>query len=311
MREVEMPDIELAAERVEATVATEGGVLWRLLAQVDGVPVPLMRLPPPGEARPPLSSACFPLVPFGNRIAGNCFAFEGRAYELPPNLTGEEHYLHGDGWLSDWSILDRSADRVSLELDHVSPRSPYAYRVRQDIRLSSQSLRMTLEATNTGEAALPFGLGWHPYFPLTDATTLHAPAASYWTEREGFLPDENVGIPPHLDFRRAKTLPRRWTNNGFEGWDGAAEIVWPERGLGLTITTEPVLSRYFLFLSDSAFDPAYRYDYFCLEPMSHSANAHNLDDGGGLAILRPGEGMRRSVTFSWFRTREIPMGLDQ
>jgi aldose 1-epimerase len=306
-----MPDIELAAERVEATVATEGGVLWRLLAQIDGVCVPLMRLPPPGKARPALSSACFPLVPFGNRVAGNCFAFEGRSYELTPNTAGEPHYLHGDGWLSDWSIVDRTADCATLEFHHVSPGSPYAYRARQEIRLSSQSLELTLEATNTGEAALPFGLGWHPYFPLTDATTLRAPATSYWTEREGFLPDENRGVPPHLDFRHAKTLPRRWTNNGFEGWGGGAEIVWPERRLALKIETEPLLSRYFLFQSDPAFDPAYRYDHFCLEPMSHSANAHNLGDGGGLAILRPGEAIRRSVHFTWFRTREISMGHDR
>ena len=302
-----MPDIELAAEGVQASVATEGGVLWRFLARVDGVSIPLMRLPAPGKQRRALSSACFPLVPFGNRVAGNRFMFEGRAYELTPNVAGDEHYLHGDGWLSDWSILDRSDDRVILEFRQASPRSPYAYRARQEIRVSLNTLWLTLEATNTGDAALPFGLGWHPFFPLTDAATLRAPAARYWTEGEGFLPDENLAVPPPLDFRRAKILPRRWTNHGFEGWDGTADVVWPERRLGLTIETEPLLSRYFLFLSDPAFDPAYRYDFFCLEPMSHSANGHNLGDGGGLTVLRPGEAMRRSARFTWFRTGDITM----
>jgi len=38
----------------------------------------------------------------------------------------------------------------------------------------------------------------------------------------------------------------------------------------------------------SAFDPGYAYDFFCFEPMSHSADAHN-GKGGGLVVLCPGE----------------------
>jgi aldose 1-epimerase len=298
-----MPDIELAAEGVEATVATEGGAIWRFLARTDGASSPLMRLPAPGRDRHALGAACFPLVPFGNRVAGNRFAFADRAYELTPNVAGEAHYLHGDGWLSDWSILDRGPDRLLLELRHALSGSPYVYQARQEFLLSSRSLLLTLEATNLGDAALPFGLGWHPYFPLTDGTTLRAPAVSYWTERADWLPGENIAIPPELDFAVAKSPPRAWTNHGFEGWDGSAEIIWPERRLGLAIETEPLLARYYLFLPDPVFDPTYRNDFFCFEPMSHSANGHNLSSGGGLTILRPGETMRRSVRFTWFGTQ--------
>ena len=45
----------------------------------------------------------------------------------------------------------------------------------------------------------------------------------------------------------------------------------------------------FLFVSDTAFDPAYARDFFALEPMSHLPDGHNQPDLGGLVRLAPGE----------------------
>ena len=66
----------------------------------------------------------------------------------------------------------------------------------------------------------------------------------------------------------------------------------------LRIDTAPALSRYFVFVSDTKFDPNYREDFFCFEPMSHSANGHNLADLGGLTVLAPGQGMEVSMLLS-------------
>ena len=45
-----------------------------------------------------LESACFPLVPYANRIRGGSFQCDGREVRLSTNLPGDASPLHGQGW---------------------------------------------------------------------------------------------------------------------------------------------------------------------------------------------------------------------
>jgi aldose 1-epimerase len=134
---------------------------------------------------------------------------------------------------------------------------------------------------------MPFGLGHHPFFPLTPRTRLFAPATAFWSEKHDYLPDRRGEVPADLDYSAPGPVPERWINNGFEGWTGRARIEWPEHQLALDLSA-PDCTRYFLFRSDTTFDPTFKGDFFCFEPMTHSANVHGRDDGG-LVILHPGE----------------------
>jgi len=293
-------DISLRSEALSCTLTTRGGAIWHLDALTPGGTMPLLRPPPAGEARSAMASGCFPLVPFGNRIADNRFTIDARSYALSANVAGDAHRLHGDGWLAEWRLLTADDHEASLGFSQAASRhSPFAYEAQQTFALTGRSLTLVLRVTNAGEDVLPFGLGWHPFFPLTAGTTLMAASTSYWTERAGWLPDQRTALPAELDFGRPRRLPRHWLNNGFEGWPGTARIVWPERGLSLDIEADGVLGRYFLFVSDAGFDPSYAHDYFCFEPMSHSPNAHNLADGGGLRRLAPGEAMSARLRLTW------------
>ncbi|MDX8526543.1 aldose 1-epimerase [Mesorhizobium sp. MSK_1335] len=290
-----MADIDIASDRLRCVLSTQGGTIWRLEADLgNGWWQPLLRPPPEGSDREPLKAGCFPLVPFGNRVEGNRFQFDGIEHRLTPNTPWDKHYLHGDGWLGDWTAGVHGDATASLSFEFQG--EAYRYRATQRFECEGTTLRATLAVTNLGAPPMPFGLGWHPFFPLTPATTLEARASSYWTEKAGWLPDARIAVPETLDFNQPQKLPRQWINNGFEGWDGAASIAWPERRMRLGIETTPALSRYFLFMSDTRFDPGYREDFFCFEPMSHSANGHNLSDLGGLTVLAPGQGMTVSMT---------------
>lgn len=291
-----MADIDITGDRLRCVLSTQGGTIWRLEADLGEGWQPLLRPPPDGPNRDPLRAGCFPLVPFGNRVEGNRFRFEGCEYELPPNTAWDKHYLHGDGWLGAWTVDHHDEARASLSSEFQG--EAYRYRATQRFECEGMALRVTLGVKNLGARPMPFGLGWHPYFPLTPATTLVAPAVRHWTEKAGWLADACLAIPESLDFNLPRKLPRRWVNNGFEGWNGVASIAWPERRIRLRIETAPALSRYFLFVSDARFDPGYRMDFFCFEPMSHSANGHNLPDVGGLTVLAPGQGMEVSMALS-------------
>jgi aldose 1-epimerase len=295
-----MSDIRLENESLVVDVVPQGGALWRVLAKVEGREVPLLRLPPEGVERNPLRAANFPLTPFGNRVRGNNFHFESKDYVLQPNMPWDKHYLHGDGWTSRWEVSEQRSDLVKLRLSpHQATGTPYVYECEQAIRIEGAILEQTLSLTNRGEEALPFGLGWHPYFPLTEGTRLTAPATHYWEEDSQWLPTVCKPVGGDIAFGRSGSIPRRWINTLFEGWDSKAEIAWAETGLRLEIEADPLFGRYLIFVSDPAFDPGYGYEFFCFEPMSHSADAHHHQDGGGLKRLVPGETMTGTVRMSW------------
>ena len=216
--------------------STDGAAIWRFFAKGESEEIPLMRAPAAADVRSAAQSACFPLVPFGNRVSGNRFAYDGVIYALTPNMDWDEHYLHGDGWTSEWRVAERTRSRARVVMRHAAAGTPYSYEAAQTFALDASTLELRLEVVNRGAAALPFGLGWHPYFPLTAGTTLRAPASAVWLEGADWLPTERVAVPADLDFAAARKLPRHWVNHGFEGWNGACEIAWPERRAGSSST---------------------------------------------------------------------------
>ncbi|CCV07382.1 conserved hypothetical protein [Mesorhizobium metallidurans STM 2683] len=296
-----MADIEIANEALSLTVTTTGGAVWRFLSLSGGAEMPLFREPPQGSDREALKSGCFPLVPFGNRVRDNRFSFDGREYWLKLNMDWDRHYLHGDGWTGEWQIVRHTSTEIALAFGHRGDGTPYAYDAEQRFSLAGPTLTTTLSVTNRGDIALPFGLGWHPYFPLTKETTLKAAARSYWDEDPTWLPTVEHPVAGDIDFSQPSRLPRRWVNTVFEGWSGKAKIDWPQRGISLAIDADPIFSRYLVFVSDPAFDAGYDYDFFCFEPMSHSANGHNMPSGGGLVRLAQGESLTGSVRYTCHR----------
>ncbi|MCW8279660.1 aldose 1-epimerase [Agrobacterium sp. InxBP2] len=290
-----MAVIDLKSGPLSLRISTEGGIILGFWKDIDIGRVPLLR-PAKSSDADALGSSCYPLVPFGNRVAGNSFEFDGRAYTLTPNTEWDPHYLHGEGWQAEWSVDERTPTSVEISFTCQGPSTPYRYRAMQTFTLEDDRLTLSLSVENMGERPLPFGLGWHPYFPLTPKTTLQAPAEHFWTEVEGWLPGERTAIPADLDFSEPAPLPERWVNNGYEGWSGEATIIWSERHTQLRLTADPIFRHAFVFVSDTAFDPSFERDYFCFEPMSHLANGHNLPDLGDLKVLAPGEKLAGSFT---------------
>lgn len=277
-------------------VSDQGGVIEGFWRQET----PLLR---PGKKTGIATDAsCFPLVPFGNRVSGNRFVWQAQEYHLAPNVAWDEHYLHGDGWLGEWQCESQTDD--ALTLAYQQQDGVYRYRATQGFHLTAESLVMTLSVTNHGAETLPFGLGWHPFFPLAPQTTVQAKASGYWLEREQWLAGAfSERFADGLDFSHPAPLPRRWLNNGFAGWDGVAHIAQPQAGYRLTMETDPPAPCYFLFVSDPAFDEGYAFEFFCLEPMSHAPDDHHRPHGGDLTALAPGGSTSLSMTL---RVSELP-----
>ena len=185
----------------------------------------------------PRAAGSFPLVPYSNRIADGRFSYGGHDYNLPRNMPPEPHAIHGDGWQSSWDVEAQKLTHITLL--HEPESAPIAHRSRQHFSLGSDGLTASLEVTNTGPAALPFGFGHHPYFPLTEALTLEATVNDVWLADERNLPKDKIALPDTWNFSQPKRLADLDLDNCFSGFAGKAVLTWPESRLSLAIETDP------------------------------------------------------------------------
>ncbi len=287
--------IELRSGSLRALVLpAAGGGLARLDWLGGAAPAPVLRPAPDDVARPlPGQLACFPLVPWSNRIAPDGFEFEGRRIAPAPTREGEPCPIHGDGWRLPWHVEAQDESSVVLSL-YRRDGSPFAFTAHIAYTLSGNALRVTLKVTNHGRHALPFGLGLHPWMPNPEDARLRAVADGVWLSGVDKLPAERVALPPAWNFGGEVPcpLPIEGVDNAFTGWDGRAQIDWPGRRLRLGISAD--MGYYILYVPPGK-------EFFCFEPVDHPINAHNLPGGAvanGLTVLAPGQDLRRTVRFT-------------
>ncbi|WP_426394965.1 aldose 1-epimerase [Ralstonia sp. R-29] len=288
-----MPTLRLENSALRADVLPEaGGGLLRFDWLGDGDIVPVFR---PGSVdaalHDPRTLACFPLVPWSNRIGGGRFTFEGHAVDVPLTREGEAYPLHGQGWLMPWRVVSQA--EASIELAAVvDSGQPFRYSARLRYTLGGNALHVSLSVRNEG-VPLPFGLGLHPFFPRTPDVRLQAGATGMWQAAPDHLPTVSQAPSADADFHKLRPLATGADiNHSFEGWDGQAQIVWPGRRLSLSMTADT--SRYVLY---TPMDD----DFFCFEPVDHAINAHNLPglpEDHGLTILGTGQSLARSYQFT-------------
>lgn len=238
--------------------------------------------------------ACFPLVPYSNRIRAGRFAFRGRSVQLPRANIAQPHPLHGHGWREPWTVTERAADRVTLELVHATDAWPYPYRARQDFELTVDELRVTLAVENRGREAMPVGLGLHPFFPRTPRCRLVARVVAMWATDAEVMPTALVAADRRLGTDDGLPIDEVALDNVFTGWSGHALVRWPERDAALALEADPPLA--FLVVYSP---PGER--YFCAEPASHCTDAFNLAAQGradsGMLVLDPGARVAATVRF--------------
>ncbi|MCE2658586.1 MAG: aldose 1-epimerase [Rubrivivax sp.] len=222
-------------------------------------------------------SASYPLVPYSNRIGYAHFRWHGHDVRTRPNFGSSPHSVHGVGWQRPWQVDEATDTQVRLSLDHRPDADwPFAFSCEQRISLSADVLRLDMSITNTDTRTQPAGLGWHPYFGKRARSRLHAEVSQRWeSDASTELPTRRVaqsgidGDIAHLAF-----------DHCFEGWTGAARI--RDEKLSLRLTS----SLPYLVVYTPQTKP-----YFCVEPVSHVSNAHQMAEplAHGLRELQPGE----------------------
>jgi aldose 1-epimerase len=290
-----MTTIEISDDLTRAVLLPEmGGGLARYDYLGRGESIPLMRAATKWQS--PIDLASFPMVPWSGRISNGGFSLAGVFHEVLPTFAGFDLPIHGNGWAERWTPHDVTRDSAVLELESSGP-GPFRYRALLTHRLEAGALVMELAIANRADITLPYGGGFHPWFPRGHDTRLTASASGVWINDDHLLPLRRDPIADHLDwdFAKGQTLPSRGVDNCFTGWLGQARIEWPENSIGLAIEASSNLGHYVLY------SPSPDCGFFCFEPVSHASNAHNLDPGPeahGLVLLAPGETLVMSSRFT-------------
>lgn len=236
--------------------------------------------------------ACFPLVPWSNRITGCGFEYEGNFYPVQTNRADEAYPLHGDGWLQPWKVAEREDDRIKLALESKNfGGDPFHYRSTQTYQLLPDGLQIDLTVTNMGQEALPYGLGLHPYFACNAETRLQFQSEGLWLSGEDAIPTEWTShFPDTLNYNDPAPLDGPLIDNCYTGWNGRATVDYPDKGLRLTMVM-PDCNGYTLFYRKPGAD------FFCLEPITHPIDAFHMPDMPGLAFLGHGDGLALRTKF--------------
>jgi aldose 1-epimerase len=139
--------------------------------------------------------------------------------------------------------------------------------------LQERVLQVSIEVRNEDTAAMPLGLGHHPYFPHHAGTRLTSPSHAIWRTDSEVMPTELDTGGPVPALREGVELSELDLDNNFTGWERSARIEWPADVHGplrsLTMEAEPPLDYFVLYCPRG-------YDYFCAEPVSQCTDWLNL-----------------------------------
>lgn len=281
--------IALTAGDWHASLAPElGGAVLSL----DWRGQPVFR-PTPDGATDILETACFPLVPYANRIADGRFVFEGREVRLQTLERFAPHALHGDGWLLPWTVESQTTNRVEMTLEWFPKADadaqcwPWPWRASQTVELSDQGLTITLSVTNFGDAVMPAGLGLHPYFHRYADSRLALSAESVWITDAREIPERLAPPTEIVDWSKGLALADApFVDCAYAGWTGEAVIDGGGRRVTLSADAPACLTQVYAPVG---------VDFFCVEPVTHRPDAHNAQAGEDQGLKRLPKGQTLSV----------------
>jgi aldose 1-epimerase len=287
------PELALAAgdARVVLVPATGGAI-----AEFTFRGCPVLRRTSPGAraADDVRLHACYPLVPYSNRIAQATVRVGARDCALTPNFGDSPHSIHGVGWQRAWSVAAASGTEAEIVLHHDpaaggSGAWPFAFRARQSFFLSGTAGQAELVATltieNTCDSAFPCGLGFHPFFPRSAGTTLGFRAGGVFDNDPSLLPVAHVPIDEARRFDPPRRLAETALDHVFSGWAGRAALAQPDAGIVVELSAPPPATFLVVYVPQGG-------DFLAVEPVTHMTDAFNRaargESGTGTRVLEPG-----------------------
>ena len=124
-------------------------------------------VPTPEGARHPGSYGAFWMLPWANRLDGGRIA----RHAMPINRAAEATAIHGLARDLPWEVISATSDYALLQ-QRVN-FAPFDYTAQLAVSLAADGLLTEMTLRHEGAAPVPYGMGWHPWFTRSAASSLH------------------------------------------------------------------------------------------------------------------------------------------
>ncbi len=257
----------------------------------------------------PLFSGIPVLYPFGGRLDGDSFRWQGKTYKTVNALTYEGNVLHGFVINRPWRVIEQTSNRVvgefqaSIDDPSLLDQWPTDFRIQMSYELRGSSLSSEITLHNPDDRPSPYGFTTHGYYNLDlgggdpQASIVTIPAAATW-ELVDMLPTGTIlPVTPEQDLRTGRPLAGR-------KFDTIFTDVSPESdGTFLASIHDPLVNRTLDLVSTG---PIREFVFFtpptgtsvAIEPYTCCPTTFDLEEKGfdaGLRILEPGQTERLTL----------------
>jgi aldose 1-epimerase len=252
------------------------------------------------------------LFPFPNRIRAGAYTWNGKSYQLPLTGDGGKSAIHGFACRSAWRVIDEGADaastwitgefQISRDAPAALPVWPADARLRLTYRLSPGRLRIQAVVDCPGGDALPFGLGYHPYFLLApfggESAVFTSPATQFWELQDSLPTGVRHPVSDQRDLRPGHPIAGLKLDDVLTALP-ATGVVGSVRSVSGTAALQVLASPD--FREAVVFTPPHR-QAVCLEPYTCTTDAINLEQRGidaGWRVLPPGQSWQGVVELAF------------
>jgi len=233
------------------------------------------------------------LFPFPNRISNGNYTFENKNYQLNINEEALHNALHGFICHKQFKLMEEKTTKhsVFLRFKHTYLGAlagyPFPFELEISYRIALSNIEMTIEAKNTGDSKMPFGMGWHPYFKSNklSESVLNLDGFAQYEVNDNMIPTKEIKLAHQLPLRLRETF----LDDCFIS--KTATISYKTRNYNLKIEFEPASNKNFI----QCYTPPTR-DSIAIEPMTCAPDVFN--NGHGLLTLKPNETYRWNISMS-------------
>jgi len=240
-----------------------------------------------GEDEAPSASQGRQLLPWPNRIRDGRYSFDGVEYQLPITEVPRHTALHGlnDGFA--WQLVSHT-DTAVVQRHTFHPEAGWPGTLTATITqsVSDDGLRVLVDVTNKGDAAVPYGYGVHPYFAFKDVDDLilELPFKSeLQVDEDRLLPVGLATVSRDNDFRTPRVLGGTVFDTAFAcptGQDWTARVVGPDHTV--EVWADHTLPWVQVYTRPER-------DAIAVEPMTCGPDAFNKGQThDGLIVVEPG-----------------------
>ena len=211
------------------------------------------------------------LFPSPGKLVGDAWSRGGHGGRL-----GQHGFARNVPWTVTEIATEGSA-RCSLDLvsgEATRAAWPWEFSLRHRFSLCGALLRIEQRVQNAGAAPMPFGLGFHPYFRVSQADKPGAEVESQATRAWDNVAGSEIGVS------RIDLSGREVDLHLLDHGSSSSALVWRGGKRGVRLRASEEYERWVVWTLAGR-------DFVCLEPWTSPGNA--LNSGTGLLELEPGE----------------------